>query len=194
MVSGRCSIVVERRALSRDEVIELLSNPLMRDFVENNVAEFQVSVFPPDVLESFDAYLWFITVSRKSFGRWAVGDRMDVFDVDGVAEYESLPSERTEAFKARFRHDLLTAVDLAFKIAADVKIGGRTPEQFTEWYRAKVAERDEEVMMEEKPVIKPKPGEWLTEEVAAEIEAAGKGPSTTVTPNDVKEFLRKKNP
>lgn len=134
--------MVERKVFSRDEVLQLLSNPLMRDFVENNVAEFQVSALPVDVLESVDAHYWAITVSRKSFGRWAVGDRMDVFDVNGVAEYESLPSERTEAFKARFRHDLLTAVDVAFKVAETVTCAGRTPEQFTEWYRERVAKKE----------------------------------------------------
>lgn len=43
-------------------------------------------------------------------------DRLHCYDADGNPEYEQIPSERTDEFKQRYRHDLDTAVRLAREV------------------------------------------------------------------------------
>jgi len=48
--------------------------------------------------------------------RWAVLERSWCFDAAGSAEYESIPSDRSDEFKARFRHSRDEAVRLALDV------------------------------------------------------------------------------
>lgn len=137
---------MRQKALGHDVIASALQSPLTREFVENNVNEFFITALPEDVLESDEAYYWYVTITRKSPGRWAVSDRFgrNQYNIKGESERESLPSSRTEKFIEEFRHDLDTAVELAFQIAPKITTNGLNAEKFADWYREKVAKGDKQ--------------------------------------------------
>lgn len=59
-----------------------------------------------------------VTVAWRRGERWAVLERGFCYDADGNREYESIPSEREDEFKARFRFDR----DEAIRIAREVVV------------------------------------------------------------------------
>jgi hypothetical protein len=69
-----------------------------------------------------DRSLWSLTVEVRSPGRWAVLSRGFCYDADGEREYESIPSERADEFRARFRHSLDDALALAKRIAPTMRV------------------------------------------------------------------------
>jgi hypothetical protein len=87
------------------------------------VTRYEVSCLPQ---ADPNADLFTLTVEERSPGRWAVLQRGFCFDLDGVREYESIPSERAAEFRARFRFDLDTALELAAKIAPTITVNGHT--------------------------------------------------------------------
>lgn len=71
---------------------------------------------------------WAITVAWRSEGRWAVLKRsIWCLSTAGEWDYESLPSERSDEWKAEHRFDLATALRLAREHAPRVTVGGWTP-------------------------------------------------------------------
>lgn len=82
--------------------------------------EFQFPVFP-EGHEYWDIAAETVKVVKRGDGRWAVLDRTHCYDADGNPEYESIPSERTDEFKQRFRHDLATAVRLAREVVVPLE-------------------------------------------------------------------------
>lgn len=82
--------------------------------------EFQFPVFP-EGHEYWDIAAETVTVAKRGDNQWAVLTRSHCYDVDGNAEYERIPSERTDEFKARFRHDLDTAVRLAREVVVPME-------------------------------------------------------------------------
>lgn len=95
----------------------MASERVTPDDLINYATEFQFPVFP-EGHESWDIAAETVTVAKRGDDRWAVLTRGFCHDVDGNGEYESIPSERTDEFKQRFRHDLDTAVRIAREVVA----------------------------------------------------------------------------
>jgi hypothetical protein len=94
------------------------------------VTEYQVSCLPLDGTERSWGGVFTVHVTWSGVcDLWAVRANGRVYDIDGVEEYEPIPSERTEGFLARFRHDLDTALAIASKVAPLITINGTTAEQ-----------------------------------------------------------------
>ena len=77
--------------------------------------EFQFPIYP-EGHEFWDIAAETVTVAKRGDGRWAVLSRSFCYDADGNAEYEQIPSERTDEFKQQFRFDLDAAVRLAREV------------------------------------------------------------------------------
>lgn len=97
----------------------------MTDLMEF-VTEFQFPVFQ-EGHECWDIAAETVTVAKRGDDRWAVLSRSFCYDADGNAEYESIPSERTDEFKARFRFSR----DKAIRVARDVVL----PKERARWDR-----------------------------------------------------------
>lgn len=79
-----------------------------------------------------------ITVERRGIGdAWAIKHFGDCWDGEDWV-YESLPSSRTDEFKAKARFPLETAVELARKFVDTIVINGAT---YAQW-QAKFAAMD----------------------------------------------------
>jgi hypothetical protein len=94
------------------------------------VTEYQVSCLPQDGSARgwggvFDVHVQWSGVRDL----WAVRANGRVYDAAGVEEYEPIPSERSEGFLARFRHDQQTAMRIAHMVAPTITINGTTAEQ-----------------------------------------------------------------
>lgn len=136
--------VVARKVFSEEEILALLNDWNALSFIENSVDSFWVTLLPADVVaDSHEWDFWALQISRKSFGRWAVQTHGggEQFDKDGKTEYEDIPSERTQAYKDRFRHDLVDAVRIAFQVLPKLHTNGLNAEQFVEWFRKKQEKR-----------------------------------------------------
>lgn len=84
---------------------------------------YVVSVLPEDSI-NFSTYA--IEVERKSPDRWAVLHHRFALGTDGDWDYEPLPSERTDEWKATHRFDLDTALELAKAAAPNVRVNRYT--------------------------------------------------------------------
>ena len=129
--------MTDRKVYTEDEIKSLLSDANVREFFENHVTGFNVTVLPVDVVHDEEAYHWLIRVENRSFGKWAVSDGFRQYNREGEKGYESLPSSRTDEFKQTFRHDLETAVSIAFKVAATLKVSGYDAEKITAFIRSR---------------------------------------------------------
>lgn len=83
------------------------------------VTRYEVSCLPQD---DINADLFTLRVEERSKDRWAVLRGGFCYDADGKQEYESIPSERADEFKGRFRFDLDTALEIAKRIAPTMKV------------------------------------------------------------------------
>lgn len=91
------------------------------------VTEYQVSCLPLDGTARgwggvFDVHVTWSGIADL----WAVRANGRVYDIDGVEEYEPIPSERDDAFLARFRHDQDTAMRIAHTVAPLITINDTT--------------------------------------------------------------------
>jgi hypothetical protein len=87
------------------------------------VTRYEVSCLPQT---DPNADLFTLTVEERSPGRWAVLRGRMCYDADGVREFESMTTGRTDEFIARFRFDLDTALELAAKLAPTLTVNGHT--------------------------------------------------------------------
>ena len=101
------------------------------------VTRYDVSAYPDP--ESINAHVYTITVEERSPGQWAVCWMSDCYDIDGEGCYETIPSERTDEWKARYRHDLDTALAIAKHVALTQQVNGRTAAQCWEWEQSQRA-------------------------------------------------------
>lgn len=117
------------KSLTRDEIFEVISNPLTRDFFNVYVSSFFVSVLPDDVKDTFEGHMFDVTISRLDDGLWIVKDRLDQHDANGNKKdnFSFSPPE--------FKHTLEDAVRLAFEVAPTVSVMNMLPHEFPEWYR-----------------------------------------------------------
>jgi hypothetical protein len=98
------------------------------DGVIVQATEYTVSTLPLDHPERHN---FEITVAWRNVDRWAVIQRgRQCLGADGEWDWESIPSEREDEWKATHRFDLDTALRLAREAAPKVKVNGRT---FAEW-------------------------------------------------------------
>jgi hypothetical protein len=87
------------------------------------VTRYEVSCLPQN---NVNADLFTLSVEERSPGRWAVLRGGMCYDADGVREFESMSTGRTDEFIARFRFDLDTALELAKRIAPTMKVNRHT--------------------------------------------------------------------
>ncbi|HST80938.1 MAG TPA: hypothetical protein VLL08_04245 [Kineosporiaceae bacterium] len=91
------------------------------------ITEYQVSCLPLDGTERGWGGVFTVHVQWSEIGDlWAVRANGRVYDRDGVAEYEPIPSERDDAFLERFRMDQTTAMAVAHRVAPLITINGTT--------------------------------------------------------------------
>lgn len=93
------------------------------------------SPYPPHE----DIHTWGIRVEQRGPGSWAVVERSWCLDRDGHREYESMPSERTDEFKTRFRFTLDDAFDIAERALPNIRINGATAVEAAAWVAARQA-------------------------------------------------------
>jgi hypothetical protein len=87
---------------------------------------FEVTVLPPDFP---DGYLWTINVEYRGSNLWAiVHHSSNVYGKTGMWDYEPIPSERTDEWLEKYRWSLHDALEIAQKIAPDLKFRGMSPE------------------------------------------------------------------
>lgn len=90
-----------------------------------------------------DLYVWAVFVEFTGRG-WAVRRMKRCYDIDGEWDWESIPSERTEEWLARFRFDLDTALDIARRVAPTIRVNGRTARDILAWEAMDRARRAEQ--------------------------------------------------
>jgi hypothetical protein len=76
----------------------------------------------PETVQDWD--LFAITVERTAPGRWAVRRRHRCLGVDGLWDWEPVPSERELDWLADHRFDLDTALRLAKDAALKITVNG----------------------------------------------------------------------
>ena len=94
------------------------------------VTQYTVTVFPED---SINRHVYDITVEQRAPGRWAVCRMRECLDASGEWDWEPIPSERDDGWKALHRFDLDTALRLAREAAPGVVVNGRTAVECVEW-------------------------------------------------------------
>lgn len=87
---------------------------------------YDVSLWP-DGMECMDASSWTLTVEYRGYGLWAVthGSR-ECLGSDGEWDWEPIPSERDDAWRATHRFPLEEALLLARSHAAAYMVNGKT--------------------------------------------------------------------
>ena len=110
------------------------SNELLKHAIK-----FTFTALPHDVAEkSPEAHHFNVYVELKSKDRWAVHTGYgDCYDSNLQSEYETLPSERTEAYKDHYRFPLDEAVEIAQRLAKTITIGNMNVEEYLEWWDEK---------------------------------------------------------
>jgi len=89
----------------------------------DSITEFQVCAVPQELQDSEVRRYYSVYVKRRGPGSWAVTDNFNsCYDMNLVEEYESLPSERTDEFLARFRFTLPQAIEIAERLAKTLKL------------------------------------------------------------------------
>jgi len=78
-------------------------------------SEFRFRLYP-EGHEFWDIADMAVTVAWRGGDRWAVCERGFCWDATGYSEYESIPSDREDEFKARYRFDRDEAVRIAREV------------------------------------------------------------------------------
>lgn len=88
------------------------------------VTGYEVGYFPPD---DEGGLVFNLKVEYRGEDKWAVckGGRQ-CLGSDGLWDWESIPSERTEEWLATHRFGLDEALDLARRHAPSIKVNGKT--------------------------------------------------------------------
>lgn len=119
----------ETKALTREEIFDVLDNPLAVDLFNNHVSSFFITILPDDVKDTFEGHQFDVTIQRLEDGSWIVKDRLDQYDLqrNKQGNYLFSPPE--------FRHSLQNAINLAFMIAPNVTAMNMLPHEFPDWLR-----------------------------------------------------------
>ncbi len=78
-------------------------------------SEFRFKLYP-EGHEFWDVADLDVLVAWRSTDRWAVIHNGFCYDVDGYREYESIPSDRQDEFRSRYRFDRDEAVRIAREV------------------------------------------------------------------------------
>lgn len=87
------------------------------------IRSYQVTHLNPD---SEEGIIWGVTVEYRGPDQWAVCSHRRCLNSNGEMEHESLPSSRTDEFKASTRFDLHTALAMAEDYADRLVMNGMT--------------------------------------------------------------------
>ena len=101
------------------------------------VTRYEVTCLPPDHPE---AHHFTVRVENRGRGLWAVTDGAHCLGKDGRWDYEPLPSNREDDWRASHRFDRDTALDLAKKAAPRMTVNGWTVERVLADIAAREAE------------------------------------------------------
>lgn len=102
------------------------------------VTQHTVTAYPdPD---SINADLYEIQVEYRGEGRWGVCRHKRCLDANGVWDWESIPSERTDEWLATHRFDEQTALRLAEQAAPDLVVNGMSVAECWAWEQRRAAE------------------------------------------------------
>lgn len=118
---------------------------MSEDEVEVTVRPTTYMAWPTALADDPDRDLWSVTVEWRGSadgGRWAVMRRGSCLTADGSWEYEPNPSSRDDAFKARARFDLDTALRLAREAVPGLTVNGWTLPVWQEHWRKREAVTD----------------------------------------------------
>jgi hypothetical protein len=85
--------------------------------------KYAVSCVPEGNVNARHFTVW---VEDRGRGLWAVTDGAFCYDANGDAEYEPIPSEREDEWRAKYRFDLDTALALAKRVAPTLTVNGYT--------------------------------------------------------------------
>lgn len=96
---------------------------------EVHITKYLVSCLP---LDDINTLTWSVNVEYAGNGRWAVRRMKRCYDIDGVQDWEPIPSEREDEWLDRYRFDLDTALDVARRVAPTIVVNGLTPAQVLE--------------------------------------------------------------
>ena len=114
--------------------------------VREVVTEYLVTAWPEDLAEECDAYDLCVTVARRAPDRWAVlrggGGSRFCLGAGGKWDFEPIPSERDEDWRAAHRFPLEQALDLARDMAPRVTVNGWSALARIEWHREHGAAAD----------------------------------------------------
>lgn len=116
---------------------EIIKDPNTRAVLEEFATTLVVNAIAKADRDEDDSEAWNVYIEYRSPGKYAVKDRFVQYDADGLSAHESLPSSRTEDSLERFRFDLPTAVDIAYKLAEKVSVNGITARGYVVWNKAK---------------------------------------------------------
>lgn len=90
------------------------------------ITEVTVCLLPED---SINHHAYAVTVQWRGDETYAVCHFRDCLSKDGTWDYESIPSERTDEWKAAHRFGYWEAMELAMKAAPDIVVNGRSAQQ-----------------------------------------------------------------
>lgn len=102
------------------------------------VTQYTVSTYPnPD---SINASLYDVSVEYRGKGMWAVCWMGRCYDRKGVADYEPIPSSRTDKWLKRFRFaDVEMALAVAKQVAPTIVVNGKTAADTWAWEQERTA-------------------------------------------------------
>lgn len=99
------------------------------------ISQYTIYGYPDH--DSINSSLFEVTVEYRGSGKWAVCWQGRCYDRNGVADYEPIPSSRTERWLKRFRFDdHIKAIDVARKVVGTLVVNGRNAAQVWAWERS----------------------------------------------------------
>ena len=85
--------------------------------------KYAVSCVPEGNVNVSSFTVW---VEYRGRGLWSVTDGAFCYDANGNAEYEPIPSERDDEWRAKYRFPLDAALALAKRVAPTLTVNGYT--------------------------------------------------------------------
>ena len=91
--------------------------------IHSRITEVTVCALPDD---DINHHLYAVAVAWRGEETYAVTHFKQCLDVDGEWDWEPIPSERDDEWKATHRFDYHTALRMAVEVAPSVMCNGRT--------------------------------------------------------------------
>jgi hypothetical protein len=101
---------------------ELIKEPGFSEIL-NHARSFKVSALPEEIQEGYEDSRYFeLTVEYRGRGKWAVTRMGSCYNRKGERGHESPPSGRTEEFLNEFRFSFEEAVEIAERVAPELRV------------------------------------------------------------------------